>query len=50
MERFSYKVGVVHMGVHISRHLKDEMALAADKQLRVISNRLIFETVIPLGH
>ena len=33
-------VGVVSIGVHISRHLKEELACARDKQLWVISNKV----------
>ena len=32
------KVGVVYMGVHVSGCLKEELAWATDKWLRVISN------------
>ena len=31
-------VDVAYMGVHISRHLKEELAWAIDKQLWAISN------------
>ena len=40
------KMGVVYMGMHVSRHLKEELAWAIDKWLRVISN--LIKTVIPL--
>ena len=38
MECFSYNVGMAYVGVHISRHLKEGLAWATDKWLRVISN------------
>ena len=43
---FSYK-GVC-VGVHVSRRLKEELAWATDKWLQVISNTMLFKTVIPL--
>ena len=39
---------VVCVGVHVSRRLKEELAWATDKQLQVISNIMLFITVIPL--
>ena len=42
------KVGVAYVKVHVSRHLKQELAWAIDKRLLVISNIMLFETVIPL--
>ena len=42
MEHFSYKLGMVWC---ILRHLKEELAWAIDKQLTVISNIMLFETV-----
>ena len=33
------------MIVHVSRHLKEELAWAIDKWLRVISNTMLFKTV-----
>ena len=48
MERFSIKVGVVYMHIRVSRHLKEELVLATDKWLRVISNIMLFRIVIPL--
>ena len=39
---------VVYMNVHVSRCLKEELALAIDKWLWVISNTMLFKTVIPL--
>ena len=35
------KVGMADMDVCISGHLKEELALAADKQLRVISTKAL---------
>ena len=48
MECFSYKVDVGYMGVHILRCLKEELAWATDKQLWVISNIMLFKTVLLL--
>ena len=42
------KLGVVYMGIHISRCLKGELAWAVHKQLQVISDVMLFKTVIPL--
>ena len=39
------KVGVAYMCIHISRHLKEELAWTIDKWLLVISNII---TVLPL--
>ena len=36
------------MGIHVSRQLKEELARATDKRLQVISNIMLFKTVIPL--
>ena len=38
----------IHMGIHISWYLKEELAWAIDKLLQVISNIMLFKTVIPL--
>ena len=35
------------MNIHVSRHLKEELAWTIDKQFQVISNKILFETVIP---
>ena len=43
MERFSYKSGC---GIHECMHLKAELAWAIDKRLWVISNKMLFKTVI----
>ena len=48
MERFSYKGGCGVHGHTISRHLKEELAWATDKWLWIISNIMLFETVVPL--
>ena len=37
------KVGVVNVDVHVSSHLKQELAWAVDKQLRVISTIMLFK-------
>ena len=42
-ERFSYKVGVVDVDVHVSSHLKEELTWAIDKHLRVISTIMLFK-------
>ena len=42
------KVGVAYVNVRVSKLLKEELAWAIDKQLGVISNKMIFKTVIPL--
>ena len=41
-------MGVAYVNVCVSRHLKEELAWALDKWLRVVSNKMLFETVIPL--
>ena len=40
--------GVAYVGVHVSRRLKEELAWATDKRLQVISNIMLFKTVVPL--
>ena len=47
-KRLSYKGGRGMLDVHVSRHLKEELAWATYKQLRVISNIMLFKTVIPI--
>ena len=41
-------VGVACVGAHVSRQLKEGLAWATDKRLQVISNIMLFKTVIPL--
>ena len=41
-------MGVAYTVVHLSRFLKEELAWATDKQLRVISNIMTFKVTIPL--
>ena len=36
------------MNINLYRHLKEEQAWVTDKQLQVISNIMLFTTVIPL--
>ena len=48
MERFSYKVGVVYMNVHVTRRLKEELAWVIDKRLQAISNKILCKMVVPL--
>ena len=47
MERFSCKGGCGIYNVRVSKHSKEYLAWVIDKQLWVISNTMIFETVIP---
>ena len=42
------KVGVAYMNVHVSRHLKEKLAWDINKWLRVVSNKMLFKTVISL--
>ena len=42
------KVSVMYMNVHVLRRLKEELAWVIDKRLWVISNKLLFKTVVPL--
>ena len=39
-------VGMAYVGIHVSRHLKEELAWAIDKWLWIISNIMLFKTVI----
>ena len=39
---------MAYVGVHVSRRLKEELAWATDKGLQVISDIMLFKTVIPL--
>ena len=39
---------VTYMNVCVLRHLKEELAWAINKWLGVISNTLLFKTVVPL--
>ena len=45
---FSYKGGCSMHGHNVLRSLKEELAWATDKWLQVISNIILFKTVIPL--
>ena len=47
-ERLSYKGGCGMHGHNILRQLTEELAWATDKQLQVISNIMLFKTVISL--
>ena len=38
------KMGVVDVDIHVSSHLKEELAWAADKHLHVISIIMLFKT------
>ena len=39
-------MGVAYMNIHISRHYKEELAGAINKQLQFISNTVLFRIVI----
>ena len=41
-------MGVVYVNVSVLKRLKEELAWAIDKRLRVVSNKMLFKTVIPL--
>ena len=41
-------VGVAKMNIRVLRRLKEELAWAIDKWLRLIINIMLFKTVIPL--
>ena len=48
MECLNYKVGVAYLNVRVSRRLKEELGWAIDKRIRLIANKMLFKTVIPL--
>ena len=39
---------MAYVNLRLSRRLKEELARAIDKWLRVISNKILFKTVVPL--
>ena len=39
---------MAYVSIRVLTHLKEELAWAADKWLRVISNIMLFKTVAPL--
>ena len=41
------KVGMAYVNIRVSRRLKEELAWGIDKRLRVISNKMLFKTVVP---
>ena len=41
-------MGVARVGVHVSRRLKEELAWATGKRVHVISNIILFKSVIAL--
>ena len=45
MERFSC---VAYVNIRVLKSLKEELTWATDKQLWVISNKMLFKTVVPL--
>ena len=42
------KVGVAYVNVCKLKHVREEVAWSIDKWLHVISNEVLFKTVIPL--
>ena len=42
------KVDVAYVNIHTSRRLKEELAWVINKGLQAISNKMLFETVVPL--
>ena len=42
------KVGVAYVNMRVSRRLKEELTWVIDKRLWVISNKMLFKTVVPL--
>ena len=38
---------MAYVNVHVSKSLKEELAWAIDKRLRVVSNKMLFKTLIP---
>ena len=44
MERFSTKVSVVYVNVCVLNQLKEELAWAIDKRLRVVSNKMLLNS------
>ena len=40
--------GMAYVNVRVSRRLKEELGWAIDKQLRLIIDKMLFKTVIPL--
>ena len=37
----------MYVNVHVSKSLKEELAWAIEKRLRVVSNKMLFKTAIP---
>ena len=42
------RVGVAYVNISVSKHLKEELSWAIDKQLWLIINTMLFKTVISL--
>ena len=42
------KVSVAYVNVQVLRRLKEKLAWVTDKWLKVISNKMLFKTVVPL--
>ena len=47
-EHFSIKMGIAYVNVCVSKWLKEGLTWAIAKWLRVISNKMLFKTVILL--
>ena len=41
---------MAYVGIHVLRNSKEKLARATDKWFRVISNIMLFKTVIPLRY
>ena len=41
-------LGVAHVNMHVLRHVKEELGWVIDKRLRLIINKMLVKTVIPL--
>ena len=49
MEHFGHKGGCGYVNIiRVLRPLKEELAWATNKQLKVVSNKMFFKTIIPL--
>ena len=48
MECLVIKVGVAYVNLRVSRCLKEELVWVIGKWLWVISNKMLFKTVVPL--
>ena len=41
-------LGVAHVNMRVLRHVKEELGWVIDKRLRLIINKILVKTVIPL--